>query len=362
MPLSLFTRRRGNGLGKLEPSHNVRAAIVPHDGSPAVLQDIGPCVSSLRFLQPARFLQVTITMGSSCFTSPNNPTPVCTYFEDNTIISTPQPTTQITLPSSEDKPTFAPATTLAPISIPNPVPVPSQILGSSATVILSTNGTTTAGVLSQTSGATVSSTSNGSKGVSAGAVAGIAIAMLLTGAAAAFLATFFLFKRRKRTHGSTSDPVPESGTGPNGPGMMQVGSSSRAAKGDIDLTNLSHSSDFLASVLPQTADDHEVKKRVSTLYDLVHLHVENYYRDAHATFSASMEKDLGEFLTPESAKLLRGSVRPTVAIKHILMGYVLGITAPEAETGNKSEGALFPRDVAGVGSGNYETITESLGL
>jgi hypothetical protein len=47
VPLNLFTRRWGNGLRKLEPSHNVRAAIVQHDGSPAVLQDIGPCVSSL---------------------------------------------------------------------------------------------------------------------------------------------------------------------------------------------------------------------------------------------------------------------------------------------------------------------------
>jgi hypothetical protein len=143
--------------------------------------------------------------------------------------------------------------------------------------------------------------------------------------------------------------------------MVQVGSSSRAAKGDIYLTNLSHSSDFLASVLPQTADDHEVRERLGTLYDLVHLHVENYYRDVHVTLSASMEKDLSGFLTPESVKLLRGSVRPTVAIKHILMGHVLGITAPEVETGNRPEEALFPRDIARVGSGNHATITQSPG-
>jgi hypothetical protein len=338
-------------------------------------------------------------MGVSCYTSPGSD-PVCTSVEDETTISTPQRTTESAPPSSESAPpssevkpisTSTPA--LTPISTFNPVSVTLQGLESSAVAIPSTDlhtnipiisnfntpltgspvstdlsGTTTAGVLSQTSGATVSSTSNGSKGVSAGAVAGIAIAMLFIGAAVAFLAAFFLFKRRERTHGSTSDSVPElsiatkSGTGPNKPEMMHVGSSSRAAKGDIDLTNLSHSSDFLASVLPQTADDHEVKERVGTLYDLVHLHVENYYRDVHITLSASTEKDLGGFLTPESARLLRGSVRSTVAIKHILMEYVLGITAPEVETGNRYDVTLFPRDIAGVGSGDHATITQSPGL
>lgn len=144
--------------------------------------------------------------------------------------------------------------------------------------------------------------------------------------------------------------------------MAQVAASTRPGKGDIDLTNLSHSSDFLASILPQTADDHEVRERVSTLFDQVHLHVENFYRDVNATLTVSMERDLGGFLTPESGKLLRGSARSTVAIKHILMGYVLGITAPDGNAASGSTGALFPRDVAGVGNGDHANVTQSSGL
>ncbi|KAF2792301.1 hypothetical protein K505DRAFT_326253 [Melanomma pulvis-pyrius CBS 109.77] len=197
-----------------------------------------------------------------------------------------------------------------------------------------------------------------SDGVSKGAVAGIAIGTALLGAAIAFFVAFILFKRRKRPSSASGlspyDSSPELvalSKGPN-PYVQEISqvpapSGAAAAKRDMDLTDLAHSSDFLAGVLPQTADDRTVRDKVSMLFDQIQQHVENFYRDVHASITPSMESDLAKFGTSEVGmlELLQGSSMPTVAIKHALMGYVLAITSPDG--GDKV--VLFPGDVVGVG-------------
>ncbi|KAF2708355.1 hypothetical protein K504DRAFT_468699 [Pleomassaria siparia CBS 279.74] len=235
--------------------------------------------------------------------------------------------------------------------------------------------TATATPLATTSVQAVSESSvKKSNGVSKGAVAGIAIGTLILGAAIALIAALFLFKRRNRRSPASSpsklspyDSSPELVSLSKGPtsyaqGVSQVPAPSDmaavAAKRHVDLTDLSHSSDFLAGVLPQTADDRTVRDKVSMLFDQIQQHVENFYRDVHASITPSMESDLTRFGTQDVGmlELLQSSSMPTVAIKHALMGYVLKITSLEGG----HDGTLFPADVTGVGAPKQFTGTPDL--
>jgi hypothetical protein len=116
-------------------------------------------------------------------------------------------------------------------------------------------------------------------------------------------------------------------------------------KRDVNMADLSHSSDFLAGILPQAADDATVKERASMLFDQVQLHVENFYRDVHATMTGGVESELDGFQSGIAA-MMRDSSRPTVPMKHALIAYVLRITSPEAAGEGRS---IFPSSVVGVG-------------
>jgi hypothetical protein len=258
----------------------------------------------------------------------------------------------------------------------NPVPGPT-----STAVIHTTHHTTSEVVILQTQAPSATNvaavtTSQKSNGVPKGAVAGIAIGTCILGAAIALIVAFFLIKRRRRssTSGQSAyDSSPElvalsKGPTPYVQEISQVSAPNAAAvvvvKRDMDLTDLSHSSDFLAGVLPQTADDQTVRSKVSMLFDQIQQHVENFYRDVHASITPSMESDLTRFGTPgvDVKELLQSASTPTVAIKHALMGYVLRITSPEGD-----ESTLFPSDVIGVGGkkqfgtpGQYPIYTQEL--
>jgi hypothetical protein len=207
--------------------------------------------------------------------------------------------------------------------------------------------------------------------VSPGAVAGIAIATAIIGAAIAFGIAFCLFKRRQKNTGraTTFDSVPEyvspveskgaelshvpppalSGTPP--PAVIGAG-----MKRDVNMADLSHSSDFLAGILPQAADDATVKERASMLFDQVQLHVENFYRDVHATMTGGVESELDGFQSGIAA-MMRDSSRPTVPMKHALIAYVLRITSPEAAGEGRS---IFPSSVVGVGHEGQFVRSQSL--
>jgi hypothetical protein len=248
--------------------------------------------------------------------------------------------------------------------IATPEPPETAVAGHTSTAVLHTTHRTVSEVIvpqtqtpAATSVATVSTTQK-SNGVSTGAVAGIAIGTCILGAAIALVVAFLIFKRRKRSstsglsaYGSTPELVALSkGPTPFVQEISQVSAPNVAAavtvKRDMDLTDLSKSSDFLAGVLPQTADDQAVRSKVSMLFNQIQQHVENFYRDVHASITPSMESDLTRFGTPgiDMMELLQSASMPTVAIKHALMGYVLRISSPEGD-----EATLFPGDVTGVG-------------
>jgi hypothetical protein len=212
-----------------------------------------------------------------------------------------------------------------------------------------------AGTRAPTPVAGAADVSGGGRGVSPGAVAGIAIATAIVGAAIAFFAAFMLFKRRRPSrHGHTESSTNfiTKGDQPSYVQVSQVGpppilaAAIPTSNRSIDLSDLSHSSDFLAGVLPPAADEQTVKSRVTALFDQILQHVDSFYRDVHATLTPSMENDLKKFdnSSVNLAEELEHSSMPTIAIKHALVGYILSIVAPEAE----QQSTLFPAEVAGL--------------
>ncbi|KAL5385935.1 hypothetical protein DPSP01_004371 [Paraphaeosphaeria sporulosa] len=197
--------------------------------------------------------------------------------------------------------------------------------------------------------------SGGGGGMSPGAVAGIAVATAIVGAAIAFFAAFVLFKRRRPSrhgHSESSTNFISKGEQPSYVQISQVGPPPVLAAAilptnrGVDLSDLSHSSDFLAAVLPPAADEQAVKSRVTAVFGQILQHVNDFYRNVHATLTPSMGNDLKKFCdsSVNLAEELEHSSMPTIAIKHALVGYLLSIIAPEAE----QQSTLFPAEVAGL--------------
>lgn len=210
----------------------------------------------------------------------------------------------------------------------------------------------------------------GKDGLPPGAVAGIAIATAIIGAAIAFLAAILLFKRRNRkertkevrlgkyesapslTRGIPSPyhPVPAMSSS-NIPDAHLQGSHIAPAPAPVPAVvapvAIRSSTATLeapfAGVLPPPADRATIQAKVSDMFSRIHHHIETYYRDVHATITPSMESELAKFGMGDvsMAQLLEDSSSPTVALKHALVAYVLGITSPEGD----ADETLFPKDV-----------------
>jgi hypothetical protein len=109
----------------------------------------------------------------------------------------------------------------------------------------------------------------------------------------------------------------------------------------------SHDSDITA-FLPPAATDRVIQDRVTALFEEIHRHVETYYRDVHASITASLEPELARFGAPDidMAQLLQDASSPTTtALKHALTAYVLRITAPVE---NKKEDSVFPEELNNI--------------
>ncbi|KAH7392661.1 hypothetical protein BKA66DRAFT_412112 [Pyrenochaeta sp. MPI-SDFR-AT-0127] len=221
---------------------------------------------------------------------------------------------------------------------------------------------------SSTDVAAAASPGSSSGSLSTGAVAGIAIAMLIVGGVIAFIVAFFLFKRRSRKqdtnvnaarYTSYADSTPElvmmqqktaSLGGRNSP-YVQVSQTPISAPtpalipapAPIQQTN----SYDVASFLPPAAHDETIHSRVSTLFSELQRYVETYYRDVHASITPSMEPELARFGARDvnMAELLQDCSSPPTAIKHALAAYVLGITGPKREEEGET---LFPEELNGV--------------
>ncbi|KAF2728584.1 hypothetical protein EJ04DRAFT_516500 [Polyplosphaeria fusca] len=226
---------------------------------------------------------------------------------------------------------------------------------SAPTALATETATTVPNGADPTPAASISS-SNSSDGVSKGAVAGIAIATAVIGAAIAFLIAFLLFKRKNRRApamgkygGSLPELVALSKPANSYVQVSQVPPPSStiaaAVPNRTSAASMSNTPAFLAGVLPPAADDRTVAERVGALFLQMQSHVENFYRDVHASVTPSMEGDLARYGVDGVAMvdLLQSSSSPTSAIKHGLIAYVLNITRPEGE-----QSTLFPQDVIGV--------------
>ncbi|KAJ4343090.1 hypothetical protein N0V95_006787 [Ascochyta clinopodiicola] len=211
--------------------------------------------------------------------------------------------------------------------------------------------------------AQASSKSNSNNGVSKGAVAGIAIGTCIVGAALAFIITFFLFKRRDRKLVQKTCPSGYPIYADSSPELVMVQKSAATGSPYVQVsqtqmrtpvpvparvpvpTPQNTHSDALAGILPPPASENDVQNRVASLYGQVHRHIDMYYRDVHASITPSMDSDLASFgKDVDMLELLQNCSSPTVALRHALVAFVLGITGPR--TG--SEQTLWPDELAHV--------------
>lgn len=222
--------------------------------------------------------------------------------------------------------------------------------------------------------ASSSNNTNNGSGLTSGAVAGIAIGALIVGGALAFLAAFFLFKRRNRTNANSTgytsytDSTPELvmmqqqkgiGLGGRNSPYVQVSQTPLPAppvQAPAPTAPLpSNSTPDIAAFLPPIATEDAISHELSVLFSQIHRHVETYYRDAHASITPSMEPGLEGFGAEgvDMAALLQDYSSPTTAIKHALVAYVLGITRPMRPGADDEGETLFPVGLlAGVTRGN----------
>lgn len=218
--------------------------------------------------------------------------------------------------------------------------------------------------------AAAASSSNGS-GLSSGAVAGIAIACLIVGGALAFFAAFFLFKRRNRSrdanvntngYSSYADSTPElvmmqqqkglNLGGRNSPYVQVSQTPLPAPPPAVAIQHASTTPDTTA-FLPPIATEEAISRDLSALFSQIHRHVETYYRDVHASITPSMEPELEGFGAEgvDMSALLQDCSSPTIAIKHALVAYVLGITRPSKGNDDEEGETLFP---AGLLAGAFD--------
>ncbi|KAF1943085.1 hypothetical protein EJ02DRAFT_511150 [Clathrospora elynae] len=215
----------------------------------------------------------------------------------------------------------------------------------------------------------VASTSNISgSGLSSGAVAGIAIGTLIMGATIAFLAAFFVFKRRNkryvnvgaRGHTSYADSIPELamvrqksvGLGGRNSSYVQVSKTPIPAPVATPIpapvpVQQSNISSAVPGFLPPASHESTICGRVSALFGQIHRHVETYYRDVHTSITPSMAPELAQFGAKDMdmAELLQDCSSQITVLKHALVAYVLDITGPnKAEYGE----TIFPEELYGM--------------
>lgn len=188
---------------------------------------------------------------------------------------------------------------------------------------------------------------------------------LIVGAALAFLAAFFFFKRRSKNrngNGGVAGYTPYADSSPELV-MMQKGIGARnspyvqVSQTPIPTptpasTQQPNPPDVIASILPAAAHESDIQSRVGALFQQIHRHVDTYYRDVHASITHSMEAELGKLGAKDvnMAELLQDCSSPTTAIKHALTVYVLGMTGPKNDDRQET---LFPKELPSGQSHSY---------
>ena len=185
-------------------------------------------------------------------------------------------------------------------------------------------------------------------GLSKGAVAGLAIGTTLLGAAMAFLTAWILFKRRDRGFDRASASPLYTDSSPE-LGMLQKPTAAehaarnpyvRVAAVAPPRKPIPPPSDALAAMLPPSPSEHQVCSRLTALFGAMHTHTDTFYRDVHASVTPSMAADLALFgRDVDMPALLQGCSRPTAALKHALVAFVMERTAPPDDPSSSSSGS-----------------------
>lgn len=199
------------------------------------------------------------------------------------------------------------------------------------------------------------------RGVSNGAVAGIAIGTCIFGAVIAFIAAWLLYKRRDKKFMEKTCPSGYPIYADSSPELVMIQKS--AAHGSpyvqvsqtqmrtpvpvparVPVASPQSVNDALMGILPPEASEHDVRTRITALFAEVRRHVDTYYRDVHASMTPSMDSDLASFgKDVDMLELLQNCAHPTIALKHALVTFVLTITGPEQDAGAQ---ALWPSELS----------------
>jgi hypothetical protein len=87
----------------------------------------------------------------------------------------------------------------------------------------------------------------------------------------------------------------------------------------------------LEGILPPPADDSAVRHKITTLYEQIGLHLENYYHKSPVSIPPGAEKELAAFNSPHLtlplSQLLSQTRAPSPILKHVLTRLILDRTA-----------------------------------
>ncbi|KAF2993689.1 hypothetical protein E8E13_001702 [Curvularia kusanoi] len=211
--------------------------------------------------------------------------------------------------------------------------------------------------------------------MSKGAVAGLAIGTFLAGVILAFLITWLGFKRRERKFIQKTCPSGYPIYADSSPELVMLQKSAAAGGAAGPYVQVSQTQqmrtpvpvparsalaaatggDLLAGIVAPSASEHEVQNRLTSLFANLQRHIDTFYRDVHASITPSMASDLAEFgQDVDVYALMQSCSRPTAVLKHALVAYVLGITAPPGDSGNSSNTnssgvqSLWPHDLSAL--------------
>jgi hypothetical protein len=214
-------------------------------------------------------------------------------------------------------------------SEPAAVTSTSSIGASSPTVLATAQGQNTGGNLPP----------GDSNKVSVGVVAGAAVGAAVGAAILTFLITFMFLRRknekdrRRGKHGS-------------GSGGFSTHTEKALPKSPSPGGDAIQPAPAWQKHLPQSADDQTIRASVTTLFDQVEVHVENFYRDSAVSMTEAIQAELLRVDSPHLPESIVGLLprarSQTALIKHCLLSYIVA----SISTDDNSVQSLLPTDYA----------------
>lgn len=192
--------------------------------------------------------------------------------------------------------------------------------------------------VSSTGVASNSTGSTGKKGLEGGAVAGVAIGMLLAGALIAGVIFFFLLRRQKRRQAMSAA----------GYSRQDASYTERNAGPEKGATVVAASVGSIEDLLPQPAEDDAITGDLSKIRDNIKNHVRTYYHSGPISAADINEADIHDIaaLTGSSAatiiKALSNSVTRDNALRSIVGSVILTRCTVERSP------SLLPNEVAAL--------------